>query len=417
MAKVLTAISVANARPGAARREIPDAGCRGLYLVIQPSGHKSWCARFRYRGRPTKLTLGPFFAGIREPNIAPELDTPLSLAAARELATKALREAKAGLDPAARKRKRRADQRIAEADTLQAIAEEFLRREGPKLRTLGQRRADLELLYGPLGRLPVTEIRRGMVTRVIDCIADERGPVRADRVLAAVKRLLTWHAERSDFISPLGRGGRHTSIGERARTRVLSDPELKAVVETAERRKGDAFADFLLFTLYTACRRSEAAGLRWDELLDDGVWVLPARRCKINRDVVIPLSGPARQIVAQRPHLGDYVFSTVGRRPLTDFAKYKRAFDEACGVRERWTIHDVRRSSRTLMSRAGVPSDHAERALGHVIGGARGVYDRHAYQREKAEAFEALAQLVERIVHPPKAAVADMAEARKRRGR
>jgi hypothetical protein len=52
------------------------------------------------------------------------------------------------------------------------------------------------------------------------------------------------------------------------------------------------------------------------------------------------------------------------------------------------------------MSRAGVASDHAERCLGHVIGGVRGVYDRHEYLEEKRRAFEALASLVERIVEP-----------------
>ena len=62
MAKALTAITCRNARAGATRREIPDGGCRGLYLVIQPSGHKSWCTRFRFRGAPRKLTLGPFLA-------------------------------------------------------------------------------------------------------------------------------------------------------------------------------------------------------------------------------------------------------------------------------------------------------------------------------------------------------------------
>jgi hypothetical protein len=52
------------------------------------------------------------------------------------------------------------------------------------------------------------------------------------------------------------------------------------------------------------------------------------------------------------------------------------------------------------MSRAGVASDHAERCLGHVIGGVRGVYDRHEYLEEKRLAFEALASLVDRIVNP-----------------
>ena len=52
------------------------------------------------------------------------------------------------------------------------------------------------------------------------------------------------------------------------------------------------------------------------------------------------------------------------------------------------------------MSRAGVNSDHAERALGHVLGGVRGVYDRHAYHDEKRQAFEALAAQIARILDP-----------------
>jgi hypothetical protein len=52
------------------------------------------------------------------------------------------------------------------------------------------------------------------------------------------------------------------------------------------------------------------------------------------------------------------------------------------------------------MSRAGISSDHAERCLGHVISGVRGVYDRHEYLEEKRQGFEALAGLVERIVNP-----------------
>lgn len=66
-----------------------------------------------------------------------------------------------------------------------------------------------------------------------------------------------------------------------------------------------------------------------------------------------------------------------------------------------WVLHDLRRSFRTLASRAGVNADYAERALGHVIGGIRGTYDKHEYYREKQDAFEAVATLVERIVNPP----------------
>jgi hypothetical protein len=50
------------------------------------------------------------------------------------------------------------------------------------------------------------------------------------------------------------------------------------------------------------------------------------------------------------------------------------------------------------MSRAGVNADIAERCLGHVIAGVRGVYDRHSFLEEKRAAFEALAGEITRIL-------------------
>src|SRR5262249_52206137 len=128
MAKVLTPISVENLRSGAKRYERPDGGCRGLYVVVQPSGVKSWAARYRFRGRPTKLTLGSVLIEPgAEPNTPPELGAPLGLRAARELAAKALREVAAGVDPAARKRKKRAGQRAAQPDTPRAKSDKSFR--------------------------------------------------------------------------------------------------------------------------------------------------------------------------------------------------------------------------------------------------------------------------------------------------
>jgi hypothetical protein len=53
------------------------------------------------------------------------------------------------------------------------------------------------------------------------------------------------------------------------------------------------------------------------------------------------------------------------------------------------------------MSRAGVPTDHAERCVGHVIGGVRETYDRYEYLEEKRAAFEKLAGLLAVILNPP----------------
>ena len=355
MAKVLTAISCRNAHAGDKRREIPDAGCRGLYFVIQPSGAKSWAARFRYRGAPRKLTLGPFLDGGQEPDVAPEIGAPLSVASARELATKALRQAKSGVDPTAEKRKHRVAQRAAEADTLQAIAAEYLRREGPKLRTLSQRASDLRLFYSALGRMPVDQIRRGQYHRVLDHVADHNGPVRADRALGALKRLLAWHSERSEFISPLGRGGRRTSPQQLARSRVLTDDEVRKLWSAAETYPNSPFGAYLRFMLLTSTRRSEAAGLRRGELSDDGrTWIIPAGRYKSGRDTLIPLSGAAQTIIAAQPVLGDFIFSADGTRALGGYAERKADFDKVSGVTD-YRLHDLRRTARTLPTSAKCP--------------------------------------------------------------
>jgi len=425
MAKPLTPITIANLKARSQRYEISDGGCQGLRVVVFPSRRKSFIVRYRFRGLQRKLTLGSILLthnGEGEPDTAPEIGTPLSLAAARELATKALRQAKAGNDPAAAKQKARAEALAAEADTLQTISDKYLRLEGPGLRTLSQRKADLDLICDtPLGRQALDTIKRSQFTHVLDHIADHRGPVRADRVLSALRTLLKWHAGRGEYINVLAPGGRRTSISERARERVLSDAELKAVWLAAEKDK--LFGGYIKFVLLTATRRGEAAGLRRSELSqsdrndDTGpIWSIPGTRYKNKLDTVIPLSQAAQKIIAAQPVLGDFVFTATGKNALGNFANCKAAFDKACGVTG-WRIHDLRRTARTLLSRAGVNPDIAERALGHALEGVRKTYDRHKFQHEKRQAFEALAALIERIVHPPKATVSDLAAERGKRRR
>lgn len=109
-----------------------------------------------------------------------------------------------------------------------------------------------------------------------------------------------------------------------------------------------------------------------------------------------------------------YIFTTDGRGAVTTFSTGKASVDQACGVRG-WTFHDLRRTARTLLSRAGINADIGERCLGHAIQGVRGTYDRFEYATEKRHAFEALAATIERIVHPPEADVADFAAERGKR--
>ena len=127
-------------------------------------------------------------------------------------------------------------------------------------------------------------------------------------------------------------------------------------------------------------------------------WTLPAARNKTKVDLVRPLSKAARAVLPKRR--GKFVFSSDdGKTCFSGFSKGKTRLDRESGVKG-WTPHDLRRTARTLMSRAGVNSDHAELCLGHVLTGVRGTYDRHAYHAEKAVAFDKLAGLVAQIAGP-----------------
>jgi integrase len=418
MTKALTHVAVRNAKPGAARREIHDPGCPGLFLIVQPSGSKSWAVRYKFRGvLSRKLTLGSWLDGEGETSgIDPELGAPLSLSAARELATRALRQVKSGIDPAAVKRQAREAERAADADTLQAIAEEYLRREGSGLRTLDQRKADLELLYKPLGALPIEQIRRGQFVREFDTIADGRGLIRADRVLTAYKRLLSWHSERSEYIPVLTPVKRRVSIKDGARDRVLTDDELKKIWTTAEEFPAP-FGALIRFLLLTGTRRTEASAMKRSELTAPDSWVIPYARLKQGKksktDILLPLSKAAQQIISEQPD-GEFVF---GRgKPLGNFAQRKAEFDKAAGV-VGWRLHDLRRTARTLLSRAGISVDVAERCLGHTMPGVRGTYDKWQYEAEMRAGFESLAALIAHIINPPDATVTDLAQERGKRRR
>jgi hypothetical protein len=432
MAKPLTAVAVANARPpkDGSRREIPDGGCTGLYLIVQPSGHKSWAIRYRYKGKASrKLTLGDALIGdkVAEPVKAPSIGTPLSLVAARALATEKLRQAAAkdGTDPAVERRRQRNAERAADANTLQSVRDTYvdlIKKEKP-MRTLDQREADLDLICEPLGQLPLDTITREQFVHQLDNISKTRGPVRADRVLMAMKRLLSWYsARRSNYLSVVTHVERRTSIKERARKRVLSDDELRSIWLAAEKYPAP-FGPYIQFLLLTAARRNEAGGMRRAELSKPDTWILPWQRCKpgekTKTDMLVPLSTAAQAIVSAQPE-GKFIFpSNGGRSPLGNFDRHKKAFDKACGV-SGWRIHDLRRTSRTLLGRlssSGVSADIAERCLGHAITGSRAHYDMHEYEAEKRDAFEKLAAVIERIVHPPTAEVADLDKARAERSK
>jgi len=388
MARGFTDIEIRNMQAGKTRREIPDPGASNLYVVIQPSGKKSFAVRYRVAGRPRKLTLS----------------RGLSLAAARKLAADALLAVEQGRDPAESKKETRAKLKAAEADTVQALCENYLKREGAKLRTEHARKLVLErLIFPEIGGKPLTELKRGDITRLLDKIEDTNGTKMADLALAYIRKVFSWHAGRvDDFNSPIVKGMSRYDAKANEGTRVLSDDELQKIWAATEPSKNppQPFHALIRFLLLTGARRSEANLLPWSELSADGkVWTLTSARNKVKTELVRPLSKAAQSVLASVPPIegAKFVFGR-GHKPM-HLSAPTVALKTATGTNG-WRIHDLRRTSRSLMSRAGVPADHAERCLGHSLGAIRKIYDKHKYEAEMLAAYEALATLIDNIVTP-----------------
>jgi integrase len=114
----------------------------------------------------------------------------------------------------------------------------------------------------------------------------------------------------------------------------------------------------------------------------------------------LPLPPMLQRIIAAQPEIAGhpFVFAYAGYRDSHKRALDKRLKAELGGALKPWVVHDLRRTARSLMARAAVPRDHAERVLGHAMPGVEGVYDQYSYQTEKGEALAKLANLVAKIV-------------------
>jgi integrase len=399
----LDADFIVKAQPPQKDRKIywdPEKACFGF--VITANGHRSFVVQYRVPGRSRRMTidtLSPWPAKLEAKALKK------ALLDARAKADALMGQVKTGrllgkpIDPLAARR--HAEALASGTGTFEAIAADWLNRQGKEQRS-GQRRFDEldRLVFPRFGKRLIGDIRRSDIVKLLDAIKEENGPSMADFILAATRRVMSWHESRDDdFMSPIRKDMAKVKAKDRARKRILTDDELRAVWRAAEADTGP-YGALLRFILLTATRREEPAQMPRSEL-SGAEWTIPASRYKTEVDHMVPLSAAAMALIDGLPRIGDgkFVFTVSGRVPIGGFSKRKANFDRACGVTG-WMLRDLRRTSRSLLSRAGIDADTAERCLGHVITGVRGVYDRHDYREEKAHAFEALARQIARIITP-----------------
>jgi integrase len=368
MAK-LTAKAVENIKPIATRQEIPDALLPGLYLIVQPSGARSWAVRYRHNGRPRKHTLGPF----------PTID----LKTARALGTKVLRSAAEGRDPTGERQEQR-------ANSVEQVVAQFLVKYGQRRyrpRTFAEAQRLLQQnVVAHWGRQPIASITRKQLRDMLEQLVANDTPMLANRVHSTARKLFSWAVEQEIIeVSPFA--GLKAPAEEKSRDRILTDQELRAVWQAAGQM--GTYGVLVRLLVLTGQRRGEIAGLTWSEIdLDKRLIRLPRERVKNDRAHEIPLSPQAVALIEGLPRSTSdhYVFSL----PIGGFGKLKEQLDKLCGVTD-WVLHDLRRSVASGMAKLGVGLPVIEKVLNHISGsfaGVVGIYQRHDFAGEKRKALE-----------------------------
>jgi len=396
---------------GVKRLALPEVGQvdwfeklrRGLTLVLRISygGTRAWRVTYYVDGAARSRTIGRY----------PEM----GVAAARKAAY--------AFDP-------KAATASAEAGSFREVAENWIKRHVDEKGLRSKREIERQLryyVYPRWERLPFFSIGRKTVNELLDEIVDEHGASQADGVLATLRGIMNWYMSRDEnYVSPIVKGMKRDRRppSERNRERILSDEELYLIWGVTARADGmGAFGGIVRLLLLTAQRVGKVSTMKWADVdLETGVWTIATEVREKGNAGRLKLPPLALAVIEEQPIIegNPYIFagSIRGRRHpsaakdepprFNSFSQYKLALDDYFQDWPRWTLHDLRRTARSLMSRAGVADNIAERVLGHAIAGVEGTYNRYDYFDEKADALRRLAGMIERIVTGVSAEVVEL---------
>ena len=339
----------------------------GFGVRVRAGGSRRFIYQYKLNGHNRRVTF-------KEANVK------RARAAAQILAAKVT----LGADPALEKEAAH----DAAGDTFKRCLDQYLGRPQGRRResTLQEIRRHLERNLAPLHRLHIKAIERRRVADELMRITAENGAVESNRTRASLSAFLNWCiGEGYVDVNVAAQTNKHEEV---ARSRVLSDAELKKVWEALPEQSD--YADLIRLLILTGQRLREIANLSWLEVdLDKAIITLPPSRTKNHREHVVPLSAPALAILQGRTRGNrELVFGT-GAHGFGGFSKRKRELDEKAKLKAAWVVHDIRRSVATGLAKLVQPHI-VECVLGYVGGFRAGIastYNLHAYEDEKRNAL------------------------------
>jgi integrase len=364
----------------------------GLTFTLSSKGTASWVLRYRMAGKQRELTLG------RYPD--------LSITEARKLAAARRVEVHQVIDVAAIKQRQKAE--LKQAGTVAELAELWLDhsiRRKHRHPEVTERVIERDILPA-LGRKATKDVTRPEVTRLLAKIKASGRPTIANDVLRYLRSMFSYGEVLGMVDRNPADGIRldHAGGKEEARTRALSQKEItklfKAMREasTSFSRENELGTKLLLAL---GCRKMELFASQWAEYdLDAGLWRIPGTRTKTGESRELPLPAPVIGWLNElkvRACGSDYAFPA--RRAGIRFEHVSPDTLNAAlhGLEhglEAFTVHDLRRTSRSLMADIGVEFDVAEKILGHKLPGTAAIYDRGNSLERQRIALERLSALI-----------------------
>jgi integrase len=385
--------------PKSGMTEMRDATVRGLVVRIFPSGDRSWT--LEYRSPVTQ----------KSSRVAVEAK---SLAEARHAAQKHKLAIAEGVDPRHERKEALQLRRVALAgevlvpDALDKYEQPFLDKSPTKQASRRDRMHRLRRVLAPFAKRGVASITSEEMIGLLDDIQKASGPIARNRAHAEIRAWLGWLQPRGHVaVNVLDRVKKEISETHLARTRVLTDAELAAMVTATG--DGSEYSDIIRVLLHTGMRKSEAANLQPRDL--DFV----ARTIKVRGEVsktkyerVIPMAEALVPLLTTRlegPARDEYIFGVASyfRSPFSGWGKCTDRLREAMPEGDPWTMHDIRRTVATRLHGEGVDPLVIEDLLGHLgggRGGMAGVYNRSVTLAKQTVALDNWAATLAALAAP-----------------
>ena len=338
-----------------------------LYLIVTPTGSKSWVQRLTIHGKRRDIGLGSFKL--------------ITLSKARQRAHDNRVMVAEGGDPVAEKRR----EQIPTFGKAAILTFETLRpRWKSGKHTTNWIQIMTKYAIPVIGSRPIDQLGREDVLRILAPLWTTK-PETGRRLRQKMRAVFRW-AQAHGYIenNPAGEGidgALPKQPAVKAHLRALPYRDVAGALDTIEASGASIAAKLALrMLILTATRSGEIRGAEWAEIdLENRAWIIPAERMKSARAHRIPLSDEAIKVLEQARILRDksgLVFPSPAKpgNAMSDMTLTKVL--RATGLAEAATVHGFRSSFRDWCADTGKPREIAEAALAHVVGGVEGSYFR-----------------------------------------